>query len=129
MSMSHRGYTGSVEYSAPDRVFHGKLNGIRDIITYEGTTVDELETSFRETVDDYLAYCAEEGMEPQRPYSGRFVLRLSSEMHGEISAASRMAKESMNTWVQGAIEARLAEWRATLVNPAAAERPEYAPVD
>ena len=129
MSMSYKGYSGSVEYSATDRVFHGILNGIRDIITFEGVTVEELETSFRDAVDEYLDWCAETGVEPQRPYSGRFVLRLSPEMHGEISIASRAAKESMNTWVQGAIEARLVEWRATLVNPAAAERLEYAPGD
>jgi predicted HicB family RNase H-like nuclease len=127
MGMRHRGYSGSVEYSAPDAVFHGSLNGIRDVITYEGNTKQELETRFREAVDDYLSFCAKKGFEPQRPYSGRFVLRLPAEMDGEISVASRVAKESMNAWVLGAVEARLAEWRSTRVNPAAAERPAHAP--
>jgi predicted HicB family RNase H-like nuclease len=127
MGMSYRGYTGSVEFSANDRIFHGRLDGIRDIITFEGTTVDELETSFREAVDEYLEWCEEDGVEPQRPYSGRFVLRLSPQMHGDISIASRVAGESMNSWVVGAIEVSLKEWRAARVNPAAAERLEYAP--
>jgi predicted HicB family RNase H-like nuclease len=127
MGMRHRGYTGSVEYSAPDRVFHGELNGIRDVITFEGSTEDELESAFKEAVDDYLAFCAKKEFDPQRPYTGRFVLRLPAEMEGEISVASRAAKESMNAWVLGAVEARLAEWRATRLNSAAAERRQHAP--
>jgi predicted HicB family RNase H-like nuclease len=129
MSMTYRGYTASVKFSARDRVFHGRLDGIRDIITFQGASVEELETGFRGAVDDYLDWCGEDGGEAQKPYSGRFVMRLSPEMHGDISIASRVAGESMNSWVVGAIEARLQEWRATRANPAAAERPEYAPGD
>ena len=107
MSMTYRGYTGSVEYSAPDRVFHGKLIGIADIITFEGTTVDELEQDFRRAVDDYLDFCARDGLEPQKPYSGKFVLRLSPEVHRDASIAARRAHSSMNNWIIGAIQMRL----------------------
>jgi predicted HicB family RNase H-like nuclease len=108
MSMTYKGYSGSVEYSAPDRVFHGKLIGITDIITFEGTSVEELERDFRDAVDDYLASCSEQGMEPQKPYSGKFVLRLSPEVHQDASIAARRAYSSMNSWIIGAIQMRLA---------------------
>lgn len=122
MSMSYKGYTARVEYSAPDRVFHGRLNGIADIITFEGTSVDELETRFREAVDDYLEWCDQDGVEALRPYSGRFVLRLSPEMHADVTIGARAAKESMNSWIIGAIQTRLEAWKASRPNPAAAER-------
>jgi predicted HicB family RNase H-like nuclease len=122
MSMEHKGYTATVEFSAPDRVFHGRLDGIADIITFEGTSVDELEANFREAVDDYLDFCDERGSEALRPYSGRFVLRLSPRMHADVSIAARAAKESMNSWIIGTIQTRLEAWKAARVNPAAAER-------
>ena len=108
MTMEYRGYSGSVEFDSADRVFHGRVLGITsDMITFRGTSVDELERDFREAVDDYLALCAEDGIEPQRSYSGRFVLRLDPGLHGEVTAASRRAKTSMNKWIAGAIRLRL----------------------
>lgn len=107
MSMEFKGYTGSVEYSPADRVFHGRIIGITDIITFEGTSVEALEKDFRDAVDDYLDMCAEDGVEPQRPYSGRFVLRLPPSIHGQVTAAARMAKTSMNGWIVETIQARL----------------------
>jgi predicted HicB family RNase H-like nuclease len=107
--MKYKGYTGSVEYDPGDRIFHGRIQGITaDIVTFEGTSVDELEQDFKESVDDYLAGCTEDGIEPQRPYSGRFVLRLPPDIHGEVTAAARMAKTSMNSWIVETIKARLA---------------------
>lgn len=107
MTMTYRGYTGSVEYSSRDRIFHGTLVGITDIITFEGSSVEALERSFRESVDDYLDFCGEQGMEPQKPYSGKFVLRLSPEVHRAASIAARRAHSSMNGWIIGAIQTRL----------------------
>lgn len=108
MTMTYKGYTGSVEFDAQGRIFHGRLLGITaDIITFEGMSVDELEKDFRDAVDDYLALCAEDGIEPQRPYSGRFVLRLAPELHGRVTAAARRNKTSMNSWINGAIQMRL----------------------
>jgi predicted HicB family RNase H-like nuclease len=107
MSMTYKGYTGSIEYSAEDRCFHGLVIGITDIVSFEGTSVEELEADFRAGVDSYLEGCAARGMEPQRPYSGRFVLRLSPEVHRDASLAARSARSSMNAWIVGAIRMRL----------------------
>jgi predicted HicB family RNase H-like nuclease len=107
MSMTYKGYTGSVEYSAPDHCFHGRVIGITDIVSFEGTSIEELEADFRAGIDSYLAGCEKRGMEPQRPYSGRFVLRLSPEVHRDASIAARRCRTSMNGWILEAIRMRL----------------------
>lgn len=106
--MKYKGYTGSVEYDPDDRVFYGTVNGITDIVTFEGDSVEELEAAFRDSVDDYLEMCAERGVEAQRPCSGKFVLRISPELHRQAADAARMQDESLNTWIARAIEMRLA---------------------
>lgn len=108
MTMKYRGYAGSVEFHAEERIFHGRVLGTTaDIITFQGTSVDALEADFRAAVDDYLALCAEDGVEPQRPYSGKFVLRLPPGTHGQVTAAARLARTSMNRWIVEAIQMRL----------------------
>jgi predicted HicB family RNase H-like nuclease len=106
--MRYKGYTGSVEYDPDDRLFHGSVDAITDIIAFEGDSVEALEADFRNAIDDYLESCAEDGVEAQRPCSGKFVLRVSPEMHREAAAAARTQDESLNAWITGAIKMRLA---------------------
>jgi predicted HicB family RNase H-like nuclease len=106
--MNHKGYTATVEYEPDDRVFHGRVNDISDVVTFEGTSVDELEAAFRNAVDEYVAFCEERGRVPQRPFSGRFLVRVPPAVHRRISEAATRAGESMNAWVQKAIELQLA---------------------
>jgi predicted HicB family RNase H-like nuclease len=106
--MRYKGYTGSVEYDPDDRIFHGSVDDITDIVTFQGDSVEELETAFRGSVDVYLEMCAEDGVEPQRPCSGKFVLRITPEMHRAAAAAARTQDESLNGWITGAIHMRLA---------------------
>ena len=105
--MNHKGYTATVEYEPDDRVFHGRVNDISDVVTFEGTSVDELEAAFRDAVDEYVAFCEERGRVPQRPYSGRFLVRVPPALHRRVSEAATRAGESMNAWVQKAIERQL----------------------
>jgi predicted HicB family RNase H-like nuclease len=65
-TLQHKGYDGSVNYSTEDRILHGSLRGIRDAVVYEGADLDSLETNFRAAVDEYVAFCAEEGKVPDR---------------------------------------------------------------
>jgi predicted HicB family RNase H-like nuclease len=65
--MEYNGYTAAIEYDPDDRVLHGRVNGISDVITFEGASVDELEAAFRSTVDEYIGFCEERGRSPQRP--------------------------------------------------------------
>jgi predicted HicB family RNase H-like nuclease len=71
-TLQYKDYGGSVEYSAEDHLLHGKLLGIRDAIVYEGSDVDSLESNFRAAVDEYLAFCAEEGKTPDQPFKGSY---------------------------------------------------------
>lgn len=107
MSMAYKGYTGTVEYGPADRIFHGRVVGITDIISFQGTSVEELEEDFRAGIDSYLEGCRERGVEAQRPYSGRFVLRLPPEVHRDASIAARLDRTSMNEWINEAIRMRL----------------------
>ena len=77
--MQYRGYTARIEFDEDDRIFVGHLAGIKDIVGFHGTTVDELESAFHESVDAYLAISEEQGRRPQKPYSGRLMLRVSPE--------------------------------------------------
>lgn len=115
--MNHKGYTATVEYEPDDRVFHGRVNDISDVVTFEGTSVDELEGAFRNAVDEYVAFCEELGRVPQRPYSGRFLVRVPPALHRRVAEAAARSRESMNAWVQKAIELRLGDGQ-----PAAAKK-------
>jgi len=98
-AMTYKGYTARIEFDAEDRVFFGRLAGIRDIITFHGETVDELEAAFKDAVDDYLATCAKLGEEPNKPYSGKLILRIPPSVHAAIATAAETSGKSLNKWV------------------------------
>jgi predicted HicB family RNase H-like nuclease len=97
--MKHRGYVGRVEFDAEAGILHGEVVGIRDVVTFQGTSVREVERAFRESVDDYLAFCKQRGEEPCRPCSGSFVLRIDSELHRKANMLAGAAGKSLNAWV------------------------------
>lgn len=105
--MKHRGYTARPVYSEEDRVFHGRVDDIADVVTFEGETVAELEAAFRDAVDTYIAFAEEQGRAPERPCSGKFVLRIPPEVHRAARAAADAQGVSLNAWVQEAVELRL----------------------
>ncbi len=97
--MEYIGYIGKVEYDDDASIFHGEVTNTRDVITFQGKSVAELKKAFRESVDDYLAFCAERGEEPNKPFSGQFVTRVSPELHRRASLAASIAGKSLNAWV------------------------------
>jgi predicted HicB family RNase H-like nuclease len=106
--MEYKGYVGLVEFDDEASLFHGEVVNTRDVITFQGKSVAELRKAFRESVDDYLAFCAERGEEPDKPFSGQFVTRISPDLHRRASVAAGMAGKSLNAWVteqlQSAVE-------------------------
>ncbi len=74
--LQYKGYTGRVEFDDEARLFHGEVIDLRDVVTFQGTSVEELEGAFRDSVDDYLEFCEECGVDPDRPFSERFMLWL-----------------------------------------------------
>ena len=103
-AMHHNGYTARVEFDAQDRLFVGHIAGIRDIVGFHGSSVVELEAAFHEAVDDYLAACKKLKQPPNRPFSGRLMLRLPPDVHARASAAAEVTGMSLNQWAARALE-------------------------
>jgi predicted HicB family RNase H-like nuclease len=97
--MEYKGYLSRVEFDDEANIFHGEIINIRDVITFQGKSVDELRQAFEDSVEDYLAFCAERGEEPNPPFSGRFTVRLSPEQHRKVILAAERAGESVDKWV------------------------------
>jgi predicted HicB family RNase H-like nuclease len=106
--MEYKGYFGAVEYDAGAKLFHGDIINTRDVITFQGTTVDELEQAFHDSINDYLSWCAEEGAEPEKPYSGKFNVRLSPELHRQIALRAKKLHLSINGFIEKALADELA---------------------
>jgi len=98
--MEYRGYLGTVEYDAEAKIFHGDVINTRDVITFQGTTVDEIERAFKESIDDYVAWCESEGVEPEKPYSGRFNVRLPPQLHRQVAILAKKRQMSLNSFVE-----------------------------
>jgi predicted HicB family RNase H-like nuclease len=105
--MEYNGYLGFVEYDSDAKIFHGEVINTKDVITFQGVSVEEIETSFRESVDDYIQWCISEGVEPEKPYSGRFNLRISPELHREVAITAKKMKLSINGFVEKALKDEL----------------------
>lgn len=75
--MKYKGYTGHVEYDGEAKIFHGDVLGIKDVVTFQGTTVDEIEKAFKDSIDDYLAFCKERGEKPEHPCKTFFCCSIS----------------------------------------------------
>jgi len=102
--MTYKGYTGVVEFDDDARIFHGEVFGLKDIITFQGESVTELEKAMAESIDFYLEWCAERGKNPDKPFSGKFLVRTDPEVHSKaVVAATRMGL-SLNKYVEKAIE-------------------------
>jgi predicted HicB family RNase H-like nuclease len=102
--MEYKGYVGRVEFDDAVGIFHGEVVNTRDVITFQGATVEELRKAFHESVTDYLTYCRERGEEPEKPYSGQFVTRVSPDLHRKVSTAASLSGKSLNAWVAEQLE-------------------------
>jgi predicted HicB family RNase H-like nuclease len=106
--MEYKGYTGRITALDDSQgILHGEVVGIDDVVTFQGKTAEELVQAFRDSVDDYLAFCEELSEPPEKPYSGRFLVRISPTLHQQAAHAAKKAGESLNAWVASAITAFL----------------------
>jgi predicted HicB family RNase H-like nuclease len=96
--MTHKGYSARIEYDERDDIFVGRILGIRTMISFHGETVAQLHREFKKAIDDYLADCTQRGVSPERPASGKILLRVPAEVHGAALVAAQVAGKSLNQW-------------------------------
>lgn len=105
--MKYKEYVGTIEPDIDSGVLFGRVIGIRDVITFQGDTVPELLEAFHDSVDDYLAFCEERGESPEKPYSGKFVLRLDPRLHRKLAIAAEARDLSLNDLVKSTLKRTL----------------------
>lgn len=102
--LQYKGYSGQVEFDDEAGLFHGEVIDLRDVVTFQGTSVEDLEESFRDSVDDYLEFCEQRGEEPDRSFSGRLMLRVSPQLHRRAYTRARQEGKSLNQWISEKLE-------------------------
>ena len=102
--LKYKGYAGLVEYDDEAGIFHGEVVDLKDVITFQGKSVEKLEQAFRESIDDYLEFCLERGEEPDKPFSGRLMLRLSAALHRKVYVTALKEGKSLNQWIAERLE-------------------------
>ena len=105
--LKYKDFIGTVYYSTDDDVFFGKLEGIDDLITFEGDNVDQLKRSFQEAVEDYLELCESLGKAPHKSYKGTFNVRIKPNLHRLAAYKSAELGLSLNQFVEQAINDKL----------------------
>lgn len=102
--LTYKGYTGHVDYDDKAGIFHGEVLGLRDVITFQGKSVEEIEEAFRESVDDYLDFCEQKGEDPDKPFSGRLMLRLPPKLHRKVYVSALREGKRLNQWIAERLE-------------------------
>jgi len=103
-TMRYKDYEATVEFDEDAEIFHGEVADLRDVITFQGKSVAALKKAFADSIEDYLAFCKVRGEEPEKPFSGQFVVRTEPALHKQVSTAARRAGVSMNRFVAAALE-------------------------
>jgi len=101
--LQYRGYSGSIRFSEEDAVFHGKVIGIKALVSFEGDSVSSITSDFHKAVDEYLEFCAAKGKAPEKPYKGSFNVRIGAELHRKLAVAASARGVSLNSMVEHAI--------------------------
>lgn len=97
--LNYKGYLGKVEFDDKADLFHGEVVGIRDVVTFQGCSVDELRAAFEESIDDYLEFCEQRGERPDKPCSGRFVVRINPDLHRKLNMLAATTGKSLNALI------------------------------
>jgi predicted HicB family RNase H-like nuclease len=107
--MHYKGYEAVIEFDEEAEIFHGEIMNLRDVITFQGSSAQELKSAMADSVEDYLAFCAERGEQPEKPYSGQFVVRAEPTLHRALFAAARREGVSLNKWVTKTLEQAISD--------------------
>jgi predicted HicB family RNase H-like nuclease len=103
-TMKHKGYTARIELDERDNIFVGRVLGLHTMISFHGETVKELRAAFVTAIEDFLRECKEQGVRPEKPASGKLMLRVPPEVHGAALVAAQAAGKSLNQWAADVLE-------------------------
>ena len=107
-ALKYKGYSGTVEYSEEDNCLFGKVIGMnKNVISYEGKTIEELKADFEAGIDLYLESCKERGVKPQKPFSGTLNIRIPSEVHSQLALKAQMSGRSINAIIKDLLTSQL----------------------
>ena len=98
--MKYKGYEAVVQFDEDANIFHGEVINTRDVITFQGTTVAGLKKALRDSVEDYLTFCKERGEEPDKPFSGSFVVRIRPDLHRQLYTQAKKSGKSLNSLIE-----------------------------
>jgi predicted HicB family RNase H-like nuclease len=98
--MKYKGYEAVVSFDDEAEIFHGEVVDTRDVITFQGQTASGLKKAFKESIDDYLAFCKKRGEAPEKPFSGNLVIRIDPAIHRKLTMAAKKSGCSLNALIQ-----------------------------
>ena len=102
--IQYKGFVGRIEYDDEAGIFHGEVINLRDVITFRGESVQQLRQALQDSVEDYLEFCVARGEEPERPFSGKFIVRIDPELHRQLYVLAKKKDTSINKLVSEAVE-------------------------
>ena len=102
--LKYKGYSGKVEFDEEANIFHGEVLDTRDVITFQGTSVKEIRIAFQDSIDDYLEFCEERGERPDKPFSGKLMIRMSPLLHHRIYVKAKTKGKSINQWIADTLD-------------------------
>ena len=108
--MNYKGYIGNIEYDDEAKIFAGSVINTKTVITFQGSSVDEIEKEFRASVDDYLEWCEQDGVAPEKPYSGKFNVRFLPELHQKATIVAKKLNMSLNSFVEKSVQDEISKY-------------------
>ena len=112
--MEYKNYVGKVTFDDEANIFHGEVTNTRDVITFQGKSVEEIRQAFRESIDSYLEWCAERGKTPDKPFSGKLIVRIPPDLHRSIFLSAKQEGKSLNRWIEDHLAASLSSQLETI---------------
>lgn len=107
--LKYKNYVGHVIFDDKANIFHGEIINTKDVITFQGSTVGEIKKAFVDSVEDYLSFCSKRGENPEKPFSGKFNVRVTPELHQKASLRAKEKEISLNNWVIETIKKAIGE--------------------
>lgn len=106
--LTYKDYVGHVEFDDEANLFHGEIVGIRDVITFQGKSVAEIRKAMKDSVEDYFEMCKKHKKEPEKPFSGKLIVRLNSDLHRKVACAALREGKSINKWIAETLDQKAA---------------------